>query len=39
VAAYKFSLVTTDGDIFDSFETSEGNWKTGDIVIAHGNRE
>ena len=31
--AYKFALVSPEGEVFDSFETSEGNWKTGDVVI------
>ena len=25
---FKFALVSTDGDMFDSFETNEGNWQT-----------
>lgn len=35
---FRFALVSTDGDVFDSFETNEGNWAAGDTVIAHGNR-
>ena len=31
--AYKFALVSPEGEVFDSFETSEGNWKPGDVVI------
>ena len=29
----------SDGQILESFETNEGNWRTGDVVIAHGNRQ
>ena len=31
--AYKFALVSRKGKVFDSFETTEGNWKTGDVVM------
>ena len=34
---FKFALVSTDGDIFDSFETAVPNWQPGDTVIASGN--
>ena len=35
---FKFALVTAAGDVLESFTTNEGNWETGDTVIAHGNR-
>jgi hypothetical protein len=35
---FKFELRFADGDDAGSFETAEANWKTGDTVIAHGNR-
>ncbi len=35
--AYKFALITPDGEIFDVFETSEGNWRRDDVVIGHNN--
>lgn len=35
---YRFELVSTDGEVLETFETSEQRWATGDTVIAHGNR-
>jgi hypothetical protein len=35
---YKFSLISTDGEILESFRTSEQRWQAGDTVIAHANR-
>ena len=35
---YAFQLISTDGDILETFETNEQRWQTGDTVIAHGNR-
>jgi hypothetical protein len=36
--AYRFELVSRDGEILETFETAEQRWQTGDTVIAHGNR-
>ena len=36
--AYRFELVSRDGEILGSFETSEQRWQAGDTVIAHGNQ-
>ena len=36
--SYTFQLIDTDGEILESFTTSEQRWTTGDPVIAHGNR-
>lgn len=36
--AFRFELVSRDGEVFGSFETSEQRWQAGDTVIAHGNR-
>jgi len=33
----RFVLVS-DGEILESFETAQASWRTGDEVIAHGNR-
>jgi len=35
---YAFQLISSDGDILETLETSEQRWMTGDTVIAHGNR-
>lgn len=35
---YKFSLISTDGELLESFQTSEQRWQAGDTVIAHANR-
>lgn len=35
---YQFQLIDSDGEILESFTTSEHRWATGDTVIAHGNR-
>jgi hypothetical protein len=35
---YTFQLISTDGEILETFETAEQRWQTGDTVIAHGNR-
>jgi hypothetical protein len=35
---HTFQLISTDGDILETFETAEQRWATGDTVIAHGNR-
>ena len=35
---FKFALVSTDGDVFDSFESAVPHWSAGDTVIAAGNR-
>ena len=35
--AFKFELVSSDGDSFGSIETTELNWQAGDTLIAHGN--
>jgi predicted phage terminase large subunit-like protein len=35
---YTFQLVSSDGEILETFETAEQRWATGDTVIAHGNR-
>lgn len=34
---FKFALVSTEGEVFDSFETAVPDWTTGDTVIAAGN--
>ncbi len=34
---FKFALISTDGEIFDSFETAVPDWSVGDTVIAAGN--
>ena len=36
--AYRFELVSRDGEVLETFVTSEQRWQTGDTVIAHGNR-
>jgi hypothetical protein len=36
--AYRFELVSRDGEILGSFETSEQRWQAGDTVIAQGNQ-
>jgi hypothetical protein len=36
--AFKFELVSSDGDTVGSIETNEGNWQPGDAVYAHGGR-
>jgi hypothetical protein len=36
--AYRFELVSRDGEILGSFQASEQRRQTGDIVIAHGNQ-
>lgn len=36
---YSFQLVNRDGEILETFKTSEQRWATGDTVIAHGNRQ
>jgi hypothetical protein len=33
---YAFHLIDTDGEILESFKTSEQRWVAGDTVIAHG---
>ena len=35
--AFKFELVSSDGDSLGSIETSEANWRVGDALIGHGN--
>jgi hypothetical protein len=35
---YAFQLIDTDGDILETFTTSEQRWQIGNTVIAHGNR-
>jgi hypothetical protein len=35
---YEFQLIDTDGEILETFKTAEQRWRTGDTVIAHGNR-
>ena len=34
--AFKFKLVSSDGDSLGSIETSEQNWQAGDELRAHG---
>jgi hypothetical protein len=36
--AYRFELVSRDGEILGSSQTSEQRWQRGDVVIAHGNQ-
>jgi hypothetical protein len=36
--AYRFELVSRDGDILGSFTTSEQRWQAGGELIAHGNQ-
>jgi hypothetical protein len=36
--AFKFVVVSRDGDIFETFESSVPNWDVGDPVILAGNR-
>ncbi len=35
--AYRFELVSRDGEILGSFLTSEQRWQAGDVVIGHGH--
>jgi hypothetical protein len=35
--AFKFELVSPDGETLGSIETSEANWQAGDEPIGHGN--
>lgn len=34
---FRFALVSTDGEVFDSFESAVPDWSAGDTVIASGN--
>ena len=34
---FRFALVSTEGDIFDSYESAVPDWSAGDTVIAAGN--
>jgi hypothetical protein len=36
--AFKFAVVSRDGDIFETFESAVPNWSVGDPVILSGNR-
>jgi hypothetical protein len=36
--SYTFQLISTDGEILESFQKAEQRWQTGNTVIAHGNR-
>ena len=36
--AFKFAVVSRDGDIFETFEASRPDWGVGDQVILAGNR-
>jgi hypothetical protein len=36
--AFKFAVVSRDGDIFETFESAVPNWEIGDPVIPAGNR-
>jgi hypothetical protein len=35
---YRVELVSRDGEILGSFQTSEQRWQAGDEVIAHGTQ-
>jgi hypothetical protein len=35
--AFKFELVSSDGDNLGSIETAQANWQAGDELIGHGN--
>jgi hypothetical protein len=36
--SYRFELRLADGDDAGNLETSEANWRVGDVVVAHGNK-
>jgi hypothetical protein len=36
--AFKFAVVSLDGDLFETFEASRPDWTVGDPVILAGNR-
>jgi hypothetical protein len=36
--AFKFAVVSQNGDVFETFEASRFDWKVGDPVILAGNR-
>ncbi|MGZ4391718.1 MAG: hypothetical protein ACXVRK_06315, partial [Gaiellaceae bacterium] len=38
IPAYRFQLISTDGEILETFQTAEQRWQAGDTVIAHGNQ-
>ena len=35
---FRFAVISRDGDVFDSFESSVPDWNVGDPVILAGNR-
>jgi hypothetical protein len=36
--AFKFAVVSRDGDVFETFESAVPNWDVGETVILSGNR-
>ena len=36
--AFKFAVVSRDGDVFETFESAVPNWDVDDTVILAGNR-